>query len=470
MCFDLDGGWRILNGQRPHSDFICFTGPVHLYIYALFFKIFGFGKTAVFACLIAGSSLAMALIFWMTRRAIPPGVSLLVTALTMTSFYWPVSHPWHNQTAMLWGISALSLYVRCMNFLTPKIAVRVAFACGALITLTFMTKTNEGLIYGALFPALFAFSAYRRQLLAGYLTGGLISLAAAFIIIGCSPLAFFEQITVYGRQMAGPRLSRLMLITNWFANYYWIPFTIVLLNVWPFRQKYRELFVLFVGMMLISVYSLYSSDILRQANTFMWGIFMAAAYLIFYKIKGGLTTPRQKRIFRISEWFLAAVCVVLIALSVKYGFELKVWTYTGKNPAGTYALKAKPFEGWLFDEPRGKILDQIVDFINTNIPEKDSILVVTDMQILYALTGRPSYPGIPIQAFQKDEMPAPGAQLQQVQKTITARPPDWIILDIGNLINEVPYLGLSEAMRTRYGLAQSFGPFAIYQKKTLRSF
>ena len=464
MCFDLDGGWRILNGQRPHTDFICFTGPVHLYMYALFFKIFGFGKSAIFAYLITGSSLVMTIVYGMTRKAIPLAVSLLVTTLTMTSFYWPVSHPWHNQTAMLWEILALSIYVRYLNSLTSKNAFGVAFTCGILMILAFMTKTNEGVIYGTLFLLLFLFSPYRKQLLSGYLIGGAVSFVLAFMFIGCSPLIFFEQIMAYSRMMAGPRLSRLMIWSNWFANYYWIPFIIVLFNVWPFRHKYRNFFLLFIGMMMVSIYSLYSNDILRSANIFLWGIFIAVAYLIFYKIKENLTTSRRKKFFRISEWLLVTITSVLIVISVKYDFELKVWTYW-ENLLGTYALQAKPLKGWLFDEFRGKILDQMVDFIDMNIPKKDSILVVTDMQILYALTDRPSYPGIPIQGFQKDGMPAPGAQLEQVHKTISAHPPDWIVVDIGNVMNEIPYLGLSEALKTRYTLAKSFGLFAIFKKK-----
>ena len=264
--------------------------------------------------------------------------------------------------------------------------------------------------------------------------------------------------------MAGPRLSRLMIWSNWFANYYWIPFTIVLFNVWPFRQKYRELFSLFIGITFISIYCLYSNDILRFANTFMWGIFMALAYLIFYKIKQDLTTSRRQKFFRISECLLVTITCVLITVSVQYDLKLRVWTY-GENVLGTYPIQTKQFKGWLFDEFRGKILDEMVDFINTNIPKKDSVLVVTDMQILYALTDRPSYPGIPIQVFQKDDMPAPGVQVDQVRKTIFTHPPDWIVVDVGNVINEIPYLGLSWPLETRYTLAKSFGPFAIFEKK-----
>ena len=49
----LDASWRVFKGQTPYVDFIYTTGPLHIYMNAFFFTLFGFGKKAILAHLIA---------------------------------------------------------------------------------------------------------------------------------------------------------------------------------------------------------------------------------------------------------------------------------------------------------------------------------------------------------------------------------------------------------------------------------
>src|SRR3989338_1931747 len=145
MCFPLDGGWRIASGQRPYADFIYYTGPVHLYLNALFFKLFGFGKAAVLAHLIFIHSLVITAVFIVSRKYLPVWITALVTILTTTSFYWPISHPWHNQTALFFGIMAVVFFLIHFPLADSKAFLVGAFP-GVCVVLAFITKTDIGIV------------------------------------------------------------------------------------------------------------------------------------------------------------------------------------------------------------------------------------------------------------------------------------------------------------------------------------
>src|SRR3989344_5128777 len=55
----LDGSWRVFQGQKPFVDFVFIMGPLHLYMNAFFFAIFGFGKTAIWMALVTIHSVAI---------------------------------------------------------------------------------------------------------------------------------------------------------------------------------------------------------------------------------------------------------------------------------------------------------------------------------------------------------------------------------------------------------------------------
>jgi len=95
----LDASWRVFCGQAPYADFIFITGPVHLWMNAFFFVLFGFGKTAVLAHLVAVHSIVILCTFFIAARFAPPWTAILAAALSTVCFYWPVSHPWYDQSA-----------------------------------------------------------------------------------------------------------------------------------------------------------------------------------------------------------------------------------------------------------------------------------------------------------------------------------------------------------------------------------
>ena len=63
----LDASWRVYQGQIPYVDFIYISGPIHLYMNALFFFLFGFGKTAILIHLLTVSSIVIVITYSLVK-------------------------------------------------------------------------------------------------------------------------------------------------------------------------------------------------------------------------------------------------------------------------------------------------------------------------------------------------------------------------------------------------------------------
>ncbi len=150
-AFALDGGWRLLGGQRPHTDFYCPLGVVPLLVVAL-------GMVAAGPC---GSALTYgyAIVFpvltlaaWgLARRRLPAvcalvfallvGFTLIATHYAGGSFYDTTYAAQYNRLA--WALLCLLLL---MSLLPPRqtesarLAVLEELCAGAILALLLFTK------------------------------------------------------------------------------------------------------------------------------------------------------------------------------------------------------------------------------------------------------------------------------------------------------------------------------------------
>jgi len=113
----------------------------------------------------------------------------------------------------------------------------------------------------------------------------------------------------------------------------------------------------------------------------------------------------------------------------------------------------------------GVALDKLVEFFNRQVSKDDSVLIVTEMQILPALTGMKSFKHVPVISFHKDVTPVPGEQLARVKKAVFDNPPDWIVCDFVAVRDIIPYLGLSEVFWALYEPEKQLGFYAVFHKK-----
>ncbi len=457
MSFNLDGGWRVAVGQRPYADFLYFSGPVHLYINALFFKIFGFSKFAVWWHLVVVHSLVMGFIFFMIYRRLPQWLTAGITILTMTSFYWPISHPWHNQTAYLWGIIALVLLVDYLWSSKKLSAFWLGIIAGFCVALSILTKVNIGIAFLGFFAAMFLVLDERWKLWSAYLGGILIAGLISFGLVNIP--AYWQQAEAMYTTVQSGRLVNLFVPVHWLANYYWIPLMIALANLVPLWRTSKEWIVLVVGFYVVAIFTIFTGNIIPQADIFLWGIYMAVIFLVMFRIRS------SQKIWKISMGLLSLVLMGMIILSIRFGLELKVWQYSKYSQPGNYAIKAKGLRGWQCYRKIGEVLDTMVEFIQTSVPPNESLLVLTDLQILYGLTNHAPYKGIPIMVMEENLIPAPGAQREQVTRAIKNNLPDWIIIDFVTFQKIVPYLELDQVLKRKYDVSQSLGYYFILRKK-----
>lgn len=466
----LDPSWRVFRGQKPYVDFLYLTGPVHLYMNAFFFMIFGFGKTAVLAHLVVSHSIAIILTFFMARKFIPFYASILVTLLTTACFYWTISHPWYDQSAHLWGLLGLSYFIYQFPFKTKEDGYKTGLICGALIIVSFMTKTNVGTAHGALLFMTFLMHRYKIQTLTGYAVGAVAALLIMLVLIG-SPARYIEQ-AFFTFDIPVQKLRRFipfLWLPTWFSDYYWIAIAIVLLNIKSGWKNYQPFVTIFLGLFTAAVFCASTGSMKATANIPLWGIFMTFGFIIIYLRKRSEPDKFAQIQCHASLIVLSLLTCLLIYTGAKRGLALDAWSYGQLNPFGDYRMKTKQLRGWLAPKDIGEAVDQAVEYINKNIPKNESMLVLTDLQVLYALTGRDSFRGITFD-FAVNEIPPPGKQLEEVRNNILTNPPVWIVTHRNqNVIDFVraiiPYLRLEEFVQTNYVPVQTWNNYVLLRRR-----
>lgn len=462
----LDASWRVFRGQRPYMDFIYYSGPVHLYMNAFFFHLFGFGKAAILTHLITVHSIVITLVFLMLYRRLPLSLVFLITLLTVPSFYWNVSHPWHDQSTHLFGLTGVALLVRQIFAKSAKI-FWTAVWCAVLGMIAVIVKTNLGAAYFLLLGLVLLAFDQRRKAMTGYLLGMVAGAGIALLIIHY-PAEYFQQSVVDNHVLLQRRLSGLLNPVLWFVNYYWVMAGVVLIHALLHKEHtkaHKELLALFFGVSGLGVYAAMSGGVLISANNFLWGPHMALAALVLWHLRKPVPfQPLFKKIYLAETAFFVLFTLFLMFISVHDGLQLKVWTYVKWRPLGNYVLKSKPFDGWLAYQKQGEPLDNLVAYIRTHVPETDSLLNLTDMFIIYSLTGRDSFRGITC-TYIEGIIPNPGRQVEQVRKNILSHLPEWVVLSVDAIPVELRYLGIQQEILTSYQPVVRTGPYFLLKKK-----
>jgi len=458
----MDASWRIYRGQLPYIDFIYFTGPIHLYVSAVFVSLLGFGKNAILAHLVTVSSVIIILTYLIGKRLASRQAALFSAALTAACFYWPISHPWYDQTAHFWGIIAISTILLTQGTENSARIRQAGFLCGFLCVLSFFTKSNVGAFYLAAFSFIMLGMPARRALVPWYVVGILAGLLINLMIIR-SPSLYYEQaFTDYGLKHV-KRLSNLPTLKDWLTSGYLGMVLIALGSVIIQKNKCWWQIIFFFAALTVAILSSMSGSMIREANIPLQGVLMA---LLFMLVSQPVASNWEwaKKVLQTASYL---ICIFLTIIAVRYGLELKVWTYIGKSPLGQYAIKTGGMRGWMCDQKTGENLDDLVKYINKQIPKHDTLLVLTNLQILYALTGRDSFRHVPF-IFTQGEVPALGKQMETVRNHIMAHPPDWVITHTDYTFSNtllIQYLDLFDFLHERYVPVEKWGIYLMLRKK-----
>jgi hypothetical protein len=466
----LDSSWRVYRGQKIYIDFYFHTGPLHLYLNALFFLLFGFGKTAILAHMLTLSSILTVLTFLVARKRMPAALALLAAGVSAVGSYYSWPHPFYDVTAHFFGLLGTLALAWQLPFQTPRRALWTSAACGIAAGLSLMTKTNVGGAYGIAFFTVLLYSPLRWRALAGYLAGALICVAAVFACCIPSWQSYYLNAYEFYAKWRSNQLQRFLFLPVWFKNLYWLPFFAVLFSCQKFKKHFPELFTLFLATCAVGLFTLNTSSRRDWDHIPDMGVYVALGLILLYRALPLCVSKKQKAV----TWLAIAALIFTAGLQIKRCVRTGIQHYQNIGhgyPHGNYPLKAKPLRGWLFHESIGPILDDMASYIRANVPAGESLLILCDMQILNPLTGRDGYKGVPF-IWHAGEYPrTEGGQIDLINATLKKNPPDWLLISSGPGIQGITdyavlfsYLRFPPDFLGRYSLAKSWGPYALLRR------
>jgi hypothetical protein len=317
----------------------------------------------------------------------------------------------------------------------------ISFFTGTMVGMVMMSKTNLGILYAMVFTTYWLFIAHKPTDVLYFILGAMLSFSVLLFGLTGDPYIYFrDAIWNYGMQQFY-RFTRDTGIQA-FPKSYFLILCVVFVNVDISRNvsKLKEKLVLFLGLLFIGFLAVKSSS-LGTSNTPLRGMQIALAFMLIYESIKLSKSVTAKRIAFISIIFLILLSIAFGLKSFYHGWTRDKWLFS-RSKLGDYSLKTKPLNDWLFEKEDGLALDEIVPYIQKNIPENESILIASNVLIINLLIGRESYKGLPY-IYSSDLVASP-EQRNEIQTAILSNPPTWIITEIvkniGKEANDLNFL------------------------------
>jgi hypothetical protein len=221
----FDGGYRVLSGQVPYSDFVFPFGPVAFWLQALFFRLFGvsyFGYLMGAAVINAAATLCAVSVVrqLLPRSRLLPLASGLLTAVW---FYPPFGTPWVDQTGFFFGLLGLVAVIwAVVRTDAPSRRVLAIIGSGSLAFLTFISKQNVGAFIFLLYPLIIAVAHWReaRRMLQGLLLftlgfAGSLGIFVVWLYLESDCATFIRYFFEIPSALGSERLAA--LVGSWFG-------------------------------------------------------------------------------------------------------------------------------------------------------------------------------------------------------------------------------------------------------------
>lgn len=454
----LDSGWRIMHGQKPFVDFMSNIGSVHMYVLAFFFMLWGFTKTAIAAHLVTISSIVIGITFLTAKKRTGGTETFLLTALSATSFYWACSHPWYTHTAFLWVILAMAALILKLPFTNGSAAFWTGVLCGAVSVLGFLTKTTVGAAAGGLFFIVLAFSARPIAGLCGLTCGTAWVALLSIPLFVHDPAECLYSLIGYSHTQSWRMNYFGKNPFVWLKDFYWVAALVIAVNAWVAKKFEKSTLLLFLGIWLLTLFIHYSSLSNNNADSPLMSLYLLIAFI---------TIARHRTYLYIYlRAVLIGLTIFLTLFYAKNGFMLESW-----KPLPTdYELHTPAFKGWKCKKSNGQPLDQLVTYLNASVPQNDTILIVTDLPVLYGLTSRESLKKVPF-GYAINYVPVPGKQLEETRQNIMNDAPKWVITHLENggygWNGWIKYLRLSFWITSHYSPAEYFGNYVLLKRNDI---
>jgi hypothetical protein len=461
MSSFMDAGWRVARGQRPYVDFQYLAGPVHLYLHALTYLVFGFSKTAILAHVSIANAIVMIGVFLVARRRLelPLLESALVTLLAGASFYGTVAHPFYDHSSALFLILACFLCESCPPA-TSRSAGLLGACCGVLAATSVMAKTNVGLGGTVTLAAVMAVGRHPRAALAGYAAGVLAGLAA-FTLTLASPADFLHDTTsafMPTHRLANWRHLRSVVVRQ--VPYGYLLGVLGLVAILSGRRylvEERARFVLVAGLLATAILMAWTSSFKPAANLPLLGVATLGV--------AGLAR-RAPESARIGPGVSCAGLGVLLAIAGTQMARHGPWVWHPAGIRSDHRLATPGFEGWRCNRDVGEGVDRVVEFIRRHVPAQDSLFVFPDCTVIYGMAGRESYRKAPF-LFHYGILPSPGRRMREFQQHFRAHPPRWFVrhrqrqVYFYDDVTLLKWLELDDLVERRYRETYRWGDFQV---------
>ena len=527
----LDAGYRVSSGQVPYRDFLYCAGPVHLYMHAIFLKLFGFTKTAVQAHLCTISCIMVFLTYVTARRELNRLVSTLLAVVTVLCFYGPIGHPWYDQNAWFWMFLAVFTVLLMKPLRSVNHARLTGLLAGCFVALSFFCKSNVGAFGGLALVGPMLLSGYPVVMSTSALAGFLCSAAAVLLPVTTLHDYYYQNwicLSPGGRLLNYQGLRSVFYLS---MHPLFMPLACVpmLVGGRDYARRNMQTFVLLVGVSLAACLSawtgsmvtssnmsavalevlllaLLTADLVRSDATgdaptprLRFGVMPAVALAGFigYRLVGGNTPcliglclilicllaadlPRMNGLWRIQlkpllqagagQSLLVVLIGFMIGHAARQTVDQQVWHWRKSNAMSDYALQTRGLEGWHCCARHGQGFDKMVAFIKSNIPEKDSLFVYPDMTLIYGATGRPSYRYAPF--FFGVGYPADALSVALFRDRFRQAPPDWIVEhtdpELSNPAEVMKWLELYDYIAGNYVMDRQWDDFRLLKRKGAR--
>lgn len=430
MSSFLDAGYRVWIGQEPYVDFYYNAGPVHLYMHAASFALFGYTKEAILAHLLVVHIVVLGCAYVLARRHLNTATSAVLTALVSLSFFGPVAHPWYDQNASAFFVLALLLFELTARAKSILWAVLGAAFSGSFIALSFMTKANIGLSAGCVIGVAYisaGISTRRYAPFLAYLVGGMLSFSGLLFSLQ-SPTEFLYQ-AFFGYNI-GSRLTNIghlyFILSNRLLLLLGIPCVVLLLlgNVRLFRQD-SETGLLVHGLLAVAIFATWTGALV--VNLTLHGFVLIYLFSAL-KVLGTDVQLTPAVAAWLGRTYFLLVFITIILTVFWYRAQLAVWNWRPSNAVADYELTTPGLYGWRCNSKNGIGFDHAIAAIEREVPPEDSLLILPDATIIYGLTGRESFRKASF-IFHVRHVPPPGPY-EEFRKAFFEAPPQWILLHL----------------------------------------
>jgi hypothetical protein len=334
--------------------------------------------------------------------------------------------------------------------------------CGVLATCVVMTKINIGAAYGIVYLLPLLASRHPFKSTGVFILAGLVTLA---LLVGTlpSPAAFYHSLTEYNG-VAGGRLIRFLLIPVYLKNFFWVPFVMLPLITSGNRKIWEIALCLGVGAM--AIFTINTGSYRGWDYLSMMGMYMSLSFGILLRIYSETSSQARKVTAGICMLILTSISLYQIGCLLTKPIE-RIRYVHNLSHTGQHILKNGPFRGWLFDKATGELLDNMIAGVQ-QIPASESLLVLSDMQMIYPFAGKESYKGIPAQWYAG--VTPPPDKVSTVRQFLFDHRADWILTnrdDSEQTLNALMiYLGISpEYLFQNYEMVNSWGSYALFRNR-----